>query len=52
MWEKMDEQMIRKHKRKYKNDIFAMSEAVLVRSGNKRSGKGAPKKGYVVKRKI
>ena len=41
--EKMDERMIRKHKRNYQSDVFAMKEVVLVRLGSKRSGKGAPK---------
>ena len=49
---KMDERMIRKHKRKYKSDVFAMKEVVLVRLGSKRRGKGAPKGRYVVKGKI
>ena len=50
--EKIDERMIRKHKRKYKSDVFAMKEVVLVRLGSRRSGKGAPKGRYVVKGKI
>ena len=47
----MNEQKIRKHKRKHKNDVFAMNEVVLVRLGSKRSGKGASKRRYVVKGK-
>ena len=43
--------MIRKHKRKYKNDVFAMNQAVLVQLG-KGSGKRAPKRRYLVKGKI
>ena len=49
---KMDERMIRKDKRKCRNDVFTMKEMVLVRLGSKRSGKGAPKRRYVVKGKI
>ena len=48
----MDERMIRKHKRKNKKDVFAINKVVLVRLGSKRSGKGAPKRRYVVKGKI
>ena len=44
MEKKMDERMIRKHKRKYKNDVFAMNRVVLAWLGSKRSGKGAPKR--------
>ena len=48
----MDEQMIRKHKRKYKNDAFAINEVILVWLGSKRSEKRASQKRYVVKEKI
>lgn len=49
---KMDERMIRKDKRKCRNDVFTMKEMVLVRLGSKRSGKGGPKRRYVVKGKM
>ena len=49
---KMDERMIRKHKRKYKNHVFAMNEVGLVLLDSTRSGKGAAKRRYVVKGKI
>ena len=44
--------MIRKHKGKCKNNVFAMKEVVLVPLGSKGSGKGAPKRRNVVKGKI
>ena len=49
---KMDEQMVEKHKRKYKNDVFEMNEVVLFRLGSKRSKSRAPKRRYVVKGRI
>ena len=44
---KMDERIITKHNRKYKNNAFAMNEcneqSGFPQLGSKRSGKGTPK---------
>ena len=47
----IDDRMIAKYKKKYKSAVFKEDEKVLVRLPSK-GGKGAPKRRFVVERKV
>lgn len=49
---KLDERMINKHTRKYTNQVYKKHQQVLVRISDKKKGKGAPKRRFVVEGEI